>query len=395
MLTEKKIPTSVPFFDLTRQYAKMEGEILPVLTSVLSTQQFILGETVRRFEEQMASWWGLPHAVGVASGTDALILSLKAAGLKHGDTVMVPSFTFYASASSILLAGGIPLFTEVDPETFNVTPKELSEMLASRGERRDGCWFDKMTGARISGVVVVHLYGQMADMLSLSSFAKSEGLWIVEDACQAIGALDHGNPPGFHSVAAAYSFFPTKNLGGGGDGGMIGTLNKDVEAHLRSLRVHGSTRRYYHDELGYNSRLDAIQAAILGVKLGHLGSWNGRRGALAHAYGTSLSKISGIRLPLVSAGAKHVYHQYTIRVTGEGKRDWLKEYLGKRGIGSEIYYPLPQHRQPAFSHLPEQHLPVTDLLASEVLSLPIFPELTDSEHEFVVSAIIDGFSKGG
>jgi len=395
MSTEKQTPNSVPFFDLTRQYARMESEILPVVTSVLSTQQFILGETVRRFEEQMASWWGLPHAVGVASGTDALILSLKAAGLKSGETVLVPSFTFYASASSIVLSGGIPLFTEVDPRTFNMTTKELSETLSLRGERRNGIWYDNLTGSRISGIIVVHLYGQMADMSSIFEFAKEEGLWIVEDACQAIGAEYHGKPPGFHSVAAAYSFFPTKNLGGGGDGGMIATLNGNIESHLRSLRVHGSVRRYYHDEIGYNSRLDAIQAAILGVKLVHLHSWNERRGDLAKTYGKELSGIPDILTPTVASGANHVWHQYTIRVTGKGKRDALKGYLSQRGIGSEIYYPLPQHRQPAFAHLPPQNLPVTDMLSSEVLSLPVFPELMDSEQNLALSAIRDGMSKGG
>ncbi|MHB1756117.1 MAG: DegT/DnrJ/EryC1/StrS family aminotransferase [Leptospirillum sp.] len=395
MSTEKQTPNSVPFFDLTRQYARMESEILPVVTSVLSTQQFILGETVRRFEEQMASWWGLPHAVGVASGTDALILSLKAAGLKSGETVLVPSFTFYASASSIVLSGGIPLFTEVDPRMFNMTTKELSETLSLRGERRNGIWYDNLTGSRISGIIVVHLYGQMADMSSIFEFAKEEGLWIVEDACQAIGAEYHGKPPGFHSVAAAYSFFPTKNLGGGGDGGMIATLNGNIESHLRSLRVHGSVRRYYHDEIGYNSRLDAIQAAILGVKLVHLHSWNERRGDLAKTYGKELSGIPDILTPMVASGANHVWHQYTIRVTGKGKRDALKGYLSQRGIGSEIYYPLPQHRQPAFAHLPPQNLPVTDMLSSEVLSLPVFPELMDSEQNLVLSAIRDGMSKGG
>ena len=394
MSTEKQTPNSVPFFDLTRQYARMESEILPVVTSVLSTQQFILGETVRRFEEQMASWWGLPHAVGVASGTDALILSLKAAGLKSGETVLVPSFTFYASASSIVLSGGIPLFTEVDPRTFNMTTKELSETLSLRGERRNGVWYDNLTGSRISGIVVVHLYGQMADMSSIFEFAKEEGLWIVEDACQAIGAEYHGKPPGFHSVAAAYSFFPTKNLGGGGDGGMIAALNGNIESHLRSLRVHGSVRRYYHDEIGYNSRLDAIQAAILGVKLAHLHSWNERRGDLAKIYGKELSGIPDILTPTVASGANHVWHQYTIRVTGKGKRDALKGYLSQRGIGSEIYYPLPQHRQPAFAHLPPQNLPVTDMLSSEVLSLPVFPELMDSEQNLVLSAIRDGMSGG-
>ena len=395
MSTEKQTSNSVPFFDLTRQYARIESEILPVVTSVLSTQQFILGETVRRFEDQMASWWGLPHAVGVASGTDALILSLKAAGLKPGETVLVPSFTFYASASSIVLSGGIPLFTEVDPRTFNMTSKQLSEILSIRGERRDGLWYDHMTGSRISGIVVVHLYGQMADMSSISAFAKEEGLWIVEDACQAIGAEHYGKPPGCSSVAAAYSFFPTKNLGGGGDGGMIATLNDNIESHLRSLRVHGSLRRYYHDEIGYNSRLDAIQAAILGVKLTHLHSWNERRNELATTYSKELCNIPDILTPIVAEGGKHVWHQYTIRVLGKGMRDTLKGYLAQRGIGSEIYYPLPQHRQPAFAHLPPQNLPITDMLSSEVLSLPVFPELKDSEQTLVLSAIRDGMSKGG
>jgi dTDP-4-amino-4,6-dideoxygalactose transaminase len=394
MSTEKNAQGSVPFFDLTRQYHQIQNEVLPVVSSVLSSQQFIMGETVRRFEEQMASWWGLPHAVGVASGTDALILSLRAAGLKSGESVLVPSFTFYASVSSIALAGGLPVFTEVNPETFNVSVKELREMLDLRGERRNGLWFDRITGSRITGIIVVHLYGQMADMVSISSFAKSEGLWVVEDACQAIGAESQGKSPGFYSVSAAYSFFPTKNLGGGGDGGMIATNNKNIDAHLRSLRVHGSIRRYYHDELGYNSRLDAVQAAILGVKLGYLHSWNRRRGEIAGTYDRELSGLAGLKLPSVASGAKHVYHQYTVRVAGEGNRDRLKEYLAKRGIGSEIYYPLPQHRQEAFSHLPHQELPITDLLSAEVLSLPVFPELTDSEQALVLSAVIDGIKKG-
>ncbi len=392
MSDKQQMVSPVPFFDLTRQYAAMKEEIIPVVESVLSTQQFILGESVRRFEDRMAAFWKMPHAVGVASGTDALILSLRAAGLTEGETVLVPSFTFYASVSSIVLAGGLPLFTEVNPESFVMTVSDLARILDERGERRGREWYDKLTGSPIRGIVVVHLYGQMANMAELASFAKTQGLWIVEDACQAIGALDHGTPPGTHSVAAAYSFFPTKNLGGGGDGGMIATTREDVDRHLRSLRVHGSTRRYYHDELGYNSRLDSLQATILNVKLDHLPAWNRKRENFADEYVRTLKDCPGLLLPQVSPESTHVFHQFTIQLTGPGSRDRLKESLSRKGVGSEIYYPLPQHRQPAFSHLPEQHLPVTDLLSDQVLSLPVFPELTEGEQDRVITAIREEYA---
>ncbi len=381
---------SVPFFDLTRQYATMEKEIQDAILPLLKSQQFILGPAVSEFEGQFANAFGLSRAVGVSSGTDALVLSLVASGLLPGQGVLVPSFTFFASASAISLAGGTPVFLDVDPSSFLMTPAILDRFL--REETRPGPGDRPVTrrgNHLISGLMAVHLYGQMVDMEELYRVARSHGLWIVEDACQSVGARHSDRSPGFFSNAAAYSFFPTKNLGGAGDGGMVTTENPDIADHILRLRVHGSRKRYEHEEMGYNARLDALQARILSVKLSRLGEWTARRRKLADRYNEAFHELPGMAIPVTQPECLHVYHQYTLRIEGEGRRDYLRNFLSERGIGSEVYYPIPLHRQEAFAELMPgtPPLPVSERLCREVISLPVFPELTDNEQERVIDAV--------
>ncbi len=382
--------TPIPFFDLTRQFASMENEILEAILPLFKSQQFILGPAVSDFESQFAKTFGAGNAVGVSSGTDALILSLIVSGLLKGQGVVVPSFTFFASASSISLAGGVPVFIDVDPLSFLLTPEILDRFL--REETRpgpDGRPVTRRGHRTVSGVMAVHLYGQMMDMEGLYGVAKSHGLWIIEDACQSVGARHSGHSPGAFSNAAAYSFFPTKNLGGAGDGGMITTENSELADHLRRLRVHGSRKRYEHEELGTNARLDALQAKILSVKLDHLFAWTERRRQIADRYNESFQSLPGVQCPKAHKESFHVYHQYTLKVEGKGRRDELRDILSERGIGSEVYYPIPLHRQKAFSaYIPETiPLPASESLSEKVLSLPVFPELSDDEQTRVVEAV--------
>lgn len=380
---------TIPFFDLTRQYGEIGGEIEAVLGPLIKSQQFILGNAVKDFETRMSGYLKVPQAIGVASGTDALILLLRAAGLAQGEAVLVPSFTFYASASTICLAGGTPLWADVDPDTFVVTADTLDDALRARCRRTaSGEWRTREGDRPVTGCMVVHLYGQMADMFSISEWADRQGLWLVEDACQAIGARFGTEPPGALSKGAAYSFFPTKNLGGFGDGGLVTTRDAGLADRIRSLRVHGSRKRYVHEELGYNSRLDALQAAVLTAKLSHLDRWNRKRKEHARFYDAAFSLQKAFATPVNLPGADPVYHQYTIRWTTAGIRDQIRDGLAKEGIGTEVYYPIPQHRQEAFRYLGDANLPVTERLSESVLSLPVFPELTDGERERVARSLL-------
>ncbi len=385
---------SIPFFDLTRQYQESGESVRSAVSAVLVSQQFILGEGVKRFEAKISEYLGVSESIGVASGTDALLLLLRAAGVSSGDAILVPSFTFYASASAIRLAGGVPVWTETDPSLFLVTPRLLDEALTSMAvQNASGVWRTRVGGHPVKGVLVVHLYGQVADMRSIAEWAKFRDLWVVEDACQAIGGRFDGKSPGEFSVGAAYSFFPTKNLGGAGDGGLVTTKESSVAEHVRSLRVHGSRQRYIHEEIGYNSRLDAIQAAVLEAKLPHLAGWNERRRQIAARYTKSFSNQRTFDTPIVASMAESVFHQYTISFRQEGARDRVRESLSRDRIGSEIYYPVPQHRQEAFRDMPKGDLPITDRLSESVLSLPVFPELTDSEQDRVIESVLNAVSR--
>lgn len=386
----------IPFFDLTRQYRTIESEVMEALEPLFKSQHFILGEAVSSFEAAFSRTFRVTHSVGVSSGTDALVLSLVASGLGKGQGVIVPSFTFFASASAICLAGGTPVFIDVDPDSCLLTPEILEGFLRERTVRDSGGRRMTRDGeVRLSGIVAVHLYGQMVDMEGLSRVAKAHGLWIVEDACQAIGATFRGQSPGVLSNSAAYSFFPTKNLGGFGDGGLITTESVPVADHLRRLRVHGSEKRYEHLEIGYNARLDALQARVLSVKILHLEEWTKRRQALAEHYTRSFHTLNGVVLPVPLPERRHVFHQYTMRVEGEGRRDRLRADLQEKGIGSEVYYPIPLHRQPAFSDFPGQpsSLPVSEKLSREVISLPVFPELTESEQQRIIETVHESLAR--
>jgi dTDP-4-amino-4,6-dideoxygalactose transaminase len=379
---------SVPLLDLRRQYLALHAEVLSAIERVCASQQYILGPEVEALERDVADFCGSREAVGCASGTDALWLTLAAASVQAGDQVLTTPFSFFASASAIVRAGARPVFTDIDPSTFNLDPVQVESFL--RGARRD----------KLRALLPVHLYGQCADMVRLQQLAEEFHLLLIEDAAQAIGARWGKHSAGSMGISAAFSFYPTKNLSAYGDAGMVTTNDPEMAAHIRRLRNHGSPQRYVHEEFGWNCRLDAIQAAILRVKLKHIEEWNNDRRARAARYdrlfqeaglvsGGSQSENSGpIRLPLTSAQAHHVFHQYVLRAY---RRDELREFLTARKIGTEIYYPIPLHLQPCFVYLGyrEGDFPEAERAARDVLALPMFPELTEDEQCWVVKSIAD------
>ncbi len=372
----------IPQVDLTRHHAEVHEEVIKAVDEIFRSQRFVLGETVKNFETAVAEYCQTKYAIGVASGTDALTLSLMALGVK-GKEVIVPVFTFIASASSIVLAGGKPVFADVDPDTFNIIPEEI----------------EKRATKNTVGIIPVHLYGRPAEMNEITKIAKDKNLFVVEDMAQAIGAVYDGRKVGGFGNTGALSFYPTKNLGGAGDGGMVLTNNQNLFKKISRLRVHGSERRYYHDEIGLNSRLDAIQAVYLNIKLKHLEEWINDRIKTAEKY-THLFKQSGLEEKGVAFPKKvkptdtwrNVFNQYTIKVP---KRDELKNFLAEKGIGTEIYYPVPLHLQKAFSELGHKigDFPNAERLSKEVLSLPMFPKITDEEVEFVVESIVEFYKR--
>lgn len=383
----------VPFLDLTRQYERIKGEVEPLLAEIFSRQNFILGPFGKALEKGVQEHLGVAEAVGCASGTDAILLSLRAFDLQRGEGVLTSSFTFFATAGAIHNAGGRPFFADIDPSTYNLSPKAVRAFLSEQCQRGpQGMPVHRETGAPIRVIMPVHLYGLPADMDELNALAAEYGLKILEDACQAFGARYQGRYVGALGDAAAFSFFPTKNLGGCGDGGMIATRDPALAEHLRKLRVHGSRVRYFHEEIGYNSRLDEVQAAVLTVKLRHVSTWNVERSAVAESYGRLLAGLPGVVPPQVPRGYEHIYHQYVLRVP---KRDALKEYLEGKGIGAMIYYPVPLHLQPCFKFLgyKEGDLPETERAARDVLALPIFAELREDEIAEVARAIAE-FAEG-
>jgi dTDP-4-amino-4,6-dideoxygalactose transaminase len=378
--------TAIPILDLERQFAQLREPILAAIERVCSSQRFILGEEVEALESEIARFTGAADAVGCASGTDALSLALAAVGVQPGDAVITTAFSFFASASAIVRAGARPLFADVDPHTLNIDPVLLEKHL--RAGR----------SARLRALLPVHLYGQCADMEALDSLANEFQVPIVEDAAQAMGAAWRDRRAGSLGTAAAFSFYPTKNLSAYGDAGLVTTNNRDFALRLRRLRNHGSPRRYLHEELGWNSRLDAIQAAVLRVKLPYVERWNQLRRERAAAYDRLLTQSgltsagdSQVRLLALTPHAYHVYHQYVIRAH---RRDDLRQFLAERRIGTEIYYPIPLHLQPAFTYLGYRKgdLPESERAAREVLALPMFPELTADEQQWVVESIAEFYS---
>ena len=383
----------VPMLDLKRQYQPLHQELLNALGQVLASQQFILGETVSAFEKAAAAQLGVVHAIGCSSGTDALWLALAAAEIGPGHAVVTTPFSFFASTSAILRAGATPLLADIDPVTFNLNPAAVEALLNSS------------QGASVRAILPVHLYGQCADWTAFDHLAKERNLKLIEDAAQAWGADCQGVKAGALGDAAAFSFYPTKNLSAAGDAGMVTTNSDEIAERARMLRQHGMRRRYYHDETGWNTRMDGFQGAILSVKLKYIDTWNQLRRtvarryhALFHAAGLveagpypSHGPSSGIVLPQEVRGTHHVWHQYVIRTT---RRDELRAFLTERKIGSEIYYPVPLHLQAALKHLgyKEGSFPEAERAAREVLALPIFPELREDEQQTVVSAIAEFLS---
>src|SRR5262249_17733867 len=357
----QRASSEVPMLDLSRQYSTIRGEVLAAIGRVCESQRYILGDEVTAFENEFAPLCGTHEAVGCASGTDGLWLALAAVGVGPGDTVVTTPFSFFATASSILRTGGKPVFADIDPETLNLDPDKVEERLKSSPAR---------------AVMPVHLYGQCADMDGFDRLAAEFGVQLIEDAAQAVGATWNGKRAGSLAAAAAFSFYPTKNLSAFGDAGAVTTGDARLAERMRSLRNHGGRQRYYHDEIGANSRLDAIQAAVLRVKMPHLGAWNEARRGRARTYGRplpsdGLTKTSlGVAAPIVLLktipGAHHIYHQYVIRVRD---RDKLRAFLAEHGVGSEIYYPVPLHLQKCFSYLgyAPGDLPEAERAASEVL----------------------------
>jgi dTDP-4-amino-4,6-dideoxygalactose transaminase len=379
----------VPMLDLKRQYGPLHQELLDAVSRVLATQQFILGEPVAAFEKAAAEQLGVTHAIGCSSGTDALWLALAAAGIETGDAVVTTPFSFFASVSAILRAGATPVLADIDPVTFNLDAEAVSAVLKSPQP------------TPIRAILPVHLYGQCADWDGFANLSKKFGLKLIEDAAQAWGAEWKGTKAGGLGDAAAFSFYPTKNLSAAGDAGMVTTNSDDLAERARTLRQHGMRRRYYHDEIGWNTRLDGIQGAILHVKLKYIEGWNQARRTLASRYhvlfrNAGLAEsgpypFNGVILPHEAPGRRHVWHQYVIRTN---RRNALREFLAARKIGSEIYYPVPLHMQEALKGLgyKEGDFPEAERTAREVLALPIFPELREDEQHTVVGAIAEFLS---
>ena len=377
----------IPLLDLHRQYQQIREEVLAAVERVCSSQQYILGAEVDALEREIAAFVGAGTAVGCASGTDALWLALVAAGIQAGDAVITTSFSFFASASAIVRAGARPVLVDVDPDTLNLSPECVKARLRAGGSYK------------IRALLPVHLYGQCADVDALQQIADEFQLSIIEDAAQAIGAKWRGRSAGSLGAAATFSFYPTKNLSAYGDAGMVTTSDLNLAGHMRNLRNHGSPRRYHHEEFGWNCRMDAIQAAILRVKLPHIEIWNQQRRQRAATYDRLLADAGlaskGVDSPVkpvkISPHAFHVFHQYVIRAQ---RRDELRKFLADRNIGTEVYYPIPLHLQPCFAYLGYSagDLPESERAAAEVLALPIFPELTESEQESVVESIAEFYS---
>ncbi len=371
---------SVPLLDLTRQYRPIRDEVLAAMTRVADSQHFILGPEVDALERELAALLEVDHAVGVSSGTDAILVALMALGIGPGDEVITPTYSFFATAGCVTRLGATPVFVDIDPVTFNVSPEAIRRALSPRTR----------------AIMPVHLYGLTADLDPILEMAGAAGVPVIEDAAQAIGARYHGRFAGSFGRMACFSFFPTKNLGGFGDGGLVTTSDAGLARDLRELRNHGMEPKYYHARVGGNFRLDALQAAVLRVKLPHLGAWSDARRRNADRYRALFTEhglVSIVELPVEPPGLTHVYNQFVIRVPD---RDELRAHLTTHRIGTEIYYPVPFHRQACFGTLGRvsDRFPVADRAAATSLALPIFGELTTDEQRYVVQTIAAFYRRG-
>ncbi|MGI8918010.1 MAG: DegT/DnrJ/EryC1/StrS family aminotransferase [Pyrinomonadaceae bacterium] len=365
----------VPLLDLQGQYQGLREELLAAVTRVMDSQRFVLGDEGRALEAEIAEYCRTEFAIGCASGSDALLLALMALDVKAGDEVITTPFSFFATGSAITRLGARPLFVDIDPLTYNIDPEAVAQAITPRTK----------------AIMPVHLYGQCADMDKLSKIAERRGIPIVEDAAQAIGAEDAGRRAGSLGVIGCFSFYPTKNLGGAGDGGIMTTEDSDLATRLRTLRVHGGAVEYRHSEVGINSRLDELQAAVLRVKLTHLDRWSNQRRQNAQRYDDLLNERQpafALTTPYVRKEARHIFHQYVLRVPEH--RDDLVKHLAEKGVGTGIYYPIPLHLQECFAFLgyEEGDCPEAERAARETLALPIYPEFTEAQQEYVVESVM-------
>ncbi|MGZ3355888.1 MAG: DegT/DnrJ/EryC1/StrS family aminotransferase [Isosphaeraceae bacterium] len=376
-------PVSVPALNLKAQYQSIRDEIEPVVRGILESQMFVLGPEVTRLEAEVADYCGAASGIGCASGSDALLLPLLAIDIGPGDEVITTPYTFFATAGSIWRTGAKPVFVDIEPDTFNIDPARIEAAITRRTR----------------AIIPVHLFGQVAEMGPIQEIARRHGLTVLEDAAQAIGSAYHGTRAGTLGDVAAFSFYPSKNLGGFGDGGMVTTNQPQLARRITRLRVHGMEPKYHHHEVGFNSRLDAFQAAVLRVKLRHLDAWTSLRRDVADRY-RNLFASHGLEemvgLPIERQGNFHIYNQFVIRVPAF-LRDSLRDYLTARKIGSEIYYPIPLHLQVCFASLGHKpgDFPHSEAAARETIALPIYAELTDAEQRYVVGSIrqfIDEFA---
>ncbi|MDQ6738201.1 MAG: DegT/DnrJ/EryC1/StrS family aminotransferase [Gemmatimonadota bacterium] len=366
---------AVPLLDLKAQHGTIRDQVLAAIMPVVDGQAFILGEPVERLERAVAELSHTRHAIGCANGTDAILLALRALDVGPGGAVVTTPFTFFATAGAVHNVGARTVFADIDPDTFNISVESVVEAVSREPDTK--------------AVIAVDLFGQMAAIDELVS-ALPESIPVIEDAAQSIGASRQVNGrtvmAGEVAAIGTFSFFPSKNLGGYGDGGMIVTQSDALDARLRRLRTHGSVRTYYHEEVGYNSRLDALQAVVLSAKLPHLVAWSAARRRNAAAYDTAFADLDGVRTPVIDPRNESIYNQYTLR---GARRDELQEFLKQRGIGNSVYYPLPLHLQPCFAYLGyrEGDFPESEKASKEVVSLPVYPELTDSQRDEVISAV--------
>jgi dTDP-4-amino-4,6-dideoxygalactose transaminase len=370
----------VPLVDVQRQFSTLEAELLAAVGRVCASGRYILGPDCQELEVALARYLRVDQAIGCASGSDALLLALLACDIGPGDEVIVPSYTFFATASAVARLGAVPVFVDIEPAGFSIDSQAVAAAISPATR----------------AIIPVHLFGQCAPMDELARLARGRGIRLIEDAAQAIGAELHGRRAGGLGDAACFSFYPTKNLGAFGDAGLLTTADAALADKLRMLRAHGMQPRYHHQLLGINSRLDTLQAAVLNVKLPHLDRWTALRQQHAARYGqrfaaAELDQVLG--LPATLPGRRHVWNQYVVRVP-DGRRDALREHLARQQIGTEIYYPIPLHQQPCFAYLGTPPvLAETERAARETLALPLFPEMTDDEQELVVRAIADFFGQ--
>lgn len=382
--------TSVPLLDLKSQYQSIKTEIDQAIAEVCESQHFIMGPVVQRFEEAVASYSNSKFAIGVSSGSDALLIALMALEIEHGHDVITSPFTFFATGGAIARVGATPVFCDIDPETYNLSAASVEQFIESNCDFSNGTLTNKLTGNTVKTIIPVHLFGQTADMPAIMAVARKYGLTVIEDAAQAIGAQSAtGDSAGTIGDIGCFSFFPSKNLGAFGDAGMVVCNDPEIAERLKILRVHGGKPKYYHSFIGGNFRLDAIQAAVLEVKLKYLDKWTRTRQLHAHSYNELLADSAYLKRPTETPGGRHIYNQYTLLVDEKTNRDEVRSYLSEHQIGSEIYYPVPLHLQECFKYLGYSagDFPISENAAESVFSIPVHPELTVPEMEYVAEKL--------